>query len=286
MIRWFYKMATVESHMFDDEIVTGMGLYTEDAVSGEPQCGLEVCGAELEACGKLLSDFPKGKMMEFADGDRMSVLLKGQDALDTLVRIRESLSELRGAGGQAAAEKPGGGEPSDENGGPDGSNPNRNTLENMRCPNPECGDPYGPFRVSARSVFDLHDDGTGFHGDVEWDESSYFSCPGCETCGTAAEFMQPKQNFPKYSADGGLRCPSCGGRSLRYLEDIVCHRAVLEVKLEPRKDPEKGPLAILAVRSKYESGEGFDDGERARLSCRDCAHEFFIPAGMHVEFFD
>jgi hypothetical protein len=83
-----------------------------------------------------------------------------------------------------------------------------------------------------------------------------------------------------------LKCPHCGydGSSppwhreddepFLYLEDIVCYRRVL---LEGRQ-------GVLNIHGLYHTGEGFDDGENARLMCGDCLEEFPIPPGLEIDF--
>ena len=63
---------------------------------------------------------------------------------------------------------------------------NTNCLEGIRCP--ECGQ-EDEFRIEGRTVFEVTDDGTGDHGDVEWDEDSYVLCPSCEFEGKLGHFQ-------------------------------------------------------------------------------------------------
>ena len=73
-----------------------------------------------------------------------------------------------------------------------------------------------------------------------------------------------------------ITCPGCGAVNprLRYLEDIVCYREVTGFNDEEE----------LEIDGLYESGEGYDDGENARLTCMDCLREFPIPDGIDVDF--
>ena len=53
---------------------------------------------------------------------------------------------------------------------------NTNCLENRQCPQCEQTE---RFKITATTVFELYDDGTGDHEDVEYDEESYARCPDC-----------------------------------------------------------------------------------------------------------
>jgi hypothetical protein len=85
-----------------------------------------------------------------------------------------------------------------------------------------------------------------------------------------------------------LICPHCGhngkrgtgkkagshqGSGFRYLEDIVNHRHVGEI--------EDG---ILKIDSYYETGDGYDDGEDARILCYNCLEEFSLPKDLEIDF--
>jgi len=60
-------------------------------------------------------------------------------------------------------------------------NPNKNCLGGMKCVNPKCGDPYGPFEIQCTTVFEVFDDGTEDHQDVEWEDKSWAMCMQCQT---------------------------------------------------------------------------------------------------------
>jgi hypothetical protein len=62
---------------------------------------------------------------------------------------------------------------------------NTNCLENIKCP--DCGN-EGSFRIAGTAIFIVTDDGTGDHGDVEWDDGSYAECAGCKRHGTLKDF--------------------------------------------------------------------------------------------------
>lgn len=61
------------------------------------------------------------------------------------------------------------------------ANPNKNCLRWMKCPNPKCGDPYGPFDIQGLAVFEVFDDGTSTHKDIEWEDDSWAMCQHCQT---------------------------------------------------------------------------------------------------------
>ena len=62
---------------------------------------------------------------------------------------------------------------------------NTNCLMGFRCP--DCGS-EGPFRIEGSSVFEVHDDGTEGHEDVNWDGTSNCWCPGCQRAGIVSDF--------------------------------------------------------------------------------------------------
>ena len=66
---------------------------------------------------------------------------------------------------------------------------NTNCLEDLACP--KCGRSES-LRIEGSSVFVVTDDGTGEHGDVEWDGDSWTLCPACEFEGRHAEFRREK----------------------------------------------------------------------------------------------
>lgn len=76
------------------------------------------------------------------------------------------------------------------------SNPNTNRLAGMKCPNPECEDPYGPFYISTIVSVLANDTGTEVEGgddwDAEWEDSSAISCKACEHDGTVKDFKDPE----------------------------------------------------------------------------------------------
>ena len=63
---------------------------------------------------------------------------------------------------------------------------NTNCLEGIQCP--KCGQAE-EFRVQATSVFELFDEGTGDHSDVEYDDDAWTLCPHCEYEGEMKTFM-------------------------------------------------------------------------------------------------
>ena len=84
---------------------------------------------------------------------------------------------------------------------------------------------------------------------------------------------------PSCRYDGGSEPAHGGPEPFRYLEDIVCHRAVAAVASEGVA------LAIWIDGSRvYETGEGYDQGSNARLECRNCLAEFPLPAPSIVDW--
>jgi hypothetical protein len=81
----------------------------------------------------------------------------------------------------------------------------------------------------------------------------------------------------------GIVCPGCGfdGKDeskinntthepFIYVEDAQLWRRVVGFN-------DKG---ILEIESRYQSGEGFDDGTNPRIMCCACLHEFPIPGDV------
>ena len=62
---------------------------------------------------------------------------------------------------------------------------NTNCLENIKCP--ACGN-EDSFRIAAKTVAIVTDDGTEDHGDMQWDDSSYAECSECHRHGTLKDF--------------------------------------------------------------------------------------------------
>ena len=62
---------------------------------------------------------------------------------------------------------------------------NVNCLEGVRCP--KCGQ-EDTLRIEGRSVFEVIDDGTVSHADVEWCDDSWTLCPACEYEGKLGTF--------------------------------------------------------------------------------------------------
>ena len=81
-----------------------------------------------------------------------------------------------------------------------------------------------------------------------------------------------------------LTCPHCGydgstqpknhREPFRFLEDIVCWRAI---QLDGRD-------GILSVEGLYHTGDGYDDGDNARIECGNCMGEFALPEGTDIEW--
>jgi DNA-directed RNA polymerase subunit RPC12/RpoP len=63
---------------------------------------------------------------------------------------------------------------------------NSNCLEGIACP--KCGNDSS-FRIEARTLAEVTDDGAETFGDMEWDADSYAECPECGHHGTVGEFL-------------------------------------------------------------------------------------------------
>jgi hypothetical protein len=62
---------------------------------------------------------------------------------------------------------------------------NTNCLEGKACP--KCGQ-EDRLMITGLTTFEVTDDGTGDHGDVEWDDDSPCSCPSCGHAGKLKDF--------------------------------------------------------------------------------------------------
>jgi hypothetical protein len=62
---------------------------------------------------------------------------------------------------------------------------NTNCLENIKCP--ACGNEES-FRIAAKTIVTVTDDGIGDHSDMEWDDDSYADCTQCLRYGTVKDF--------------------------------------------------------------------------------------------------
>jgi hypothetical protein len=62
---------------------------------------------------------------------------------------------------------------------------NTNCLKHIQCP--ACGNEEW-FRIAARTMATVTDDGVEDHGDMEWDDDSYAECAACLRHGTLREF--------------------------------------------------------------------------------------------------
>ena len=76
--------------------------------------------------------------------------------------------------------------------------PNTNCLTGFSCP--AC-DGEGPFLIEAKSTFEMHDDGSSEHKDVEFDIDSPCACSGCGYPGFVRDFrLNTKQlEFEKWA---------------------------------------------------------------------------------------
>jgi hypothetical protein len=62
---------------------------------------------------------------------------------------------------------------------------NTNCLENIKCP--ACGNEES-FRIAAKTIATVTDDGVDDYGDMEWDDDSYAECGECCRHGTLKDF--------------------------------------------------------------------------------------------------
>jgi hypothetical protein len=61
---------------------------------------------------------------------------------------------------------------------------NSNCLIGMRCPSCKQED---RFSIIGSSVFEMYDDGSEGHGDIEYDETAFCACPNCDWEGTIGD---------------------------------------------------------------------------------------------------
>lgn len=62
-------------------------------------------------------------------------------------------------------------------------------------------------------------------------------------------------------------CPKCGSDRIEHHEDVVARRRLLRI------DPD-GVWVFQSISDSFD-----DDGERPRLWCGDCSHEWPLPSG-------
>ena len=67
---------------------------------------------------------------------------------------------------------------------------NTNCLEGLACP--KCGNDERLI-IHGQSAFEVCDDGTDGHGDVEWDDGSHTRCPQCNFEGNLCEFREEQE---------------------------------------------------------------------------------------------
>lgn len=72
--------------------------------------------------------------------------------------------------------------------------PNENCLAGIRCLN--CGS-EGPFKIHCMSWFEVHDDGTEGHEEVEWHDGSSCLCIMCSCLSTVGENRVENQERAK-----------------------------------------------------------------------------------------
>lgn len=66
---------------------------------------------------------------------------------------------------------------------------NDNCLAGMQCP--ECRS-QAPFVITALSDFEMYDDGSESHGDIEYDDDSSCRCKACNYTGAVGHFKAKK----------------------------------------------------------------------------------------------
>lgn len=114
---------------------------------------------------------------------------------------------------------------------------NENCLEGFHCP--RCGG-EDRFRVAMTADIELFDDGTGDHGDTDWDASSYCECLACHHAGVVADFtgQSHPESFKVHMLWGEYT-------TRRYDELAEVIRALRGVGLEEGQDPAEAARAIL-----------------------------------------
>jgi hypothetical protein len=101
----------------------------------------------------------------------------------------------------------------------------------------------------------------------EWELHAVYDQGYCEDCGGEAR-LEERDITPH----NPLVCPQCGGEEIAYVEDIGNWRRVRALN-----------GSTLVIDGLY-STEGYDDGDNPRLQCRDCVHEWALPADVEMEF--
>ena len=72
--------------------------------------------------------------------------------------------------------------------------PNTNCLAGIKCP--KCGS-EDRFKIEATTIFEVTDDGTDVHEDVEWDDDSYIECMECGLSGKIKDFHVEEDDSAK-----------------------------------------------------------------------------------------
>ena len=86
------------------------------------------------------------------------------------------------------------------------SEENTNCLEDRACPS--CGQ-SDKLKVDVRTLMELTDEGTGYHGDTEYGDDAYCECPQCGWHGSWGDtFVAGHQTLVKVNAELVFRIPA------------------------------------------------------------------------------
>ena len=150
---------------------------------------------------------------------------------------------------------------------------NTNCLEGLKCP--ECGNDER-LVIHGTSAFEVYDDGTNRHWDVEWDDRSHAVCPNhdCNFEGQLGEFRTPPIKRPALvlTKDEALHLMKAHVTPWAVV-DRLARRFGITLCTYCRSD---GDLQVAAATREEPAGERSEDGfpvSQVRL-CGGCA-EFF-----------
>ena len=121
--------------------------------------------------------------------------------------------------------------------------PNSNCLENCRCPN--CGNVQS-FQVVATAVFTVHDDGTDFGSNVEYDNESPAYCTQCDWVGEWGQLAPLMENSRLETS-----CGSCihGKRNTGLLIPVQERRYFCMKTSQVRDEAAQDILGALQAQS-------------------------------------
>lgn len=103
---------------------------------------------------------------------------------------------------------------------------NDNCLTGLRCPNCHQED---RFFIVGTTQFEVFDDGTEGHGDIEWDEDALATCATCEYQGKLEDFRALTEDEEEHYVCDVVQCCYDDNKVLRsVVEEYVLSRGLEE----------------------------------------------------------